>query len=120
MSLYPVKSIQKCSKCDDYFMYSSNTLDVPLDIKCDVCNNPYFKGYQSPKWFNLDETLKNEHYTLVIPVNEKPVKIIHNAYEVNVSTDNPMEFTISRKTTVGEMAANMDMSVEEFMMWLKN
>ena len=65
------------------------------------------------------EFLKDEIFTLVIPVNEKPLKIIHEAYKIEASTDNPMEFTISRKTTVGGMAANMGMSVDEFMKLLE-
>ena len=62
----------------------------------------------------------DESFTIVVPVNEKPVKIIHEAYQTESSTDNPMEFILSRKTTVGAMAANMNMSAEEFLNWLEN
>lgn len=55
MSLYPVKSIQTCSNCKEDFMYVSNTLDVPVEIKCDNCNNPFFKGYKHNQWFDLDK-----------------------------------------------------------------
>lgn len=66
------------------------------------------------------EFSKDEGFILVIPTNEKPVKIVHDTYKIVASTDNPMEYTLSRRTTVGEMAANMDMTVEEFMKWLDN
>lgn len=65
------------------------------------------------------EFLKEERFIIVIPVGEKPVKIIHEAYSIEASTDNPMEFTLSKKTTVGEMASNMGMSVEEFVKFLE-
>lgn len=63
--------------------------------------------------------LIDESFTIVIPVSEKPLKIIHEAYKIE-PTDNPMEFTLSKKTTVDEMATNMNMSVEELMDFLEH
>ncbi len=55
MSLYPVRSIQTCSNCKEHFLYVGNTLDVPVDVKCDACNNPFFKGYKYKQWFNTEK-----------------------------------------------------------------
>lgn len=36
-------------------MFVGNTLDVPVNVKCDSCNNPFFKGYKHNHWFNTED-----------------------------------------------------------------
>lgn len=51
MSLFPITSTQRCSKCNKLFVYNANTLDVPLGVRCDNCNFTYFKGYKNKSFF---------------------------------------------------------------------
>lgn len=60
-----------------------------------------------------DEFLEDENYILVVPTTSKPVKIVFEDSCKLEATENPMEFTLTKKTTLGEMAAGMGMSVEE-------
>lgn len=60
-----------------------------------------------------DEFLEDENFIIVIPTTSKPVKIIFEDSCRLEATENPMEFTLTKKATLGEMAAGMGMRVEE-------
>lgn len=63
---------------------------------------------------NLDkEFLNDENCILVIPTTSKPVKIVFEDSCKVEATDNPMEFVLSKKISLKEMAANMGINVDE-------
>lgn len=65
-----------------------------------------------------NDFLKDENLTLVLPEIEKPLKIVYeDRYKIE-ATDNPMEFIFTMKTTIGEAASSMNMSIEEFLEWV--
>lgn len=62
-----------------------------------------------------DEFLIDENFTLVKPANkDKFIKIVHDNYKIE-ATENPMEFILSKKTTIGALARSLNISVEELL-----
>lgn len=68
MSLFPIETIQNCSKCGESFIYTSNIMDIPLDVRCSDCNNPYFKRYKPREFFNIEN--RTELVTETTPVKD--------------------------------------------------
>lgn len=46
MSMFPVTSLQICSRCNEPFLYGSNTIDVPLFPICQPCMSPLTREFK--------------------------------------------------------------------------